>query len=141
MIETGVGHMKDRTEIKGTAEALVTVGQGQVQGWLQIEMGLDALSVGNMIILLGIVQLGKQEGKQNRYNKVQYGWWSNTITNPTDGHRSRQTDYYPSRDQRQFKLIKGEDDPTTFLPLGPKLGGNSKKSEVNKNGSIDKMII
>ena len=32
MIETGVGHMKDRTETERTAEVLVTVGQGQVQG-------------------------------------------------------------------------------------------------------------
>ena len=31
-IETGVGHMEDRTEIEGTAEVLVTVGQGQLQG-------------------------------------------------------------------------------------------------------------
>ena len=58
-IETRVGHMKDRTGMEGTAEALVTVGQGQVQRQLQIEIGLDALSVGNMIILPGTVQLGK----------------------------------------------------------------------------------
>ena len=29
--EIGVGHMRDRTEIEGTVEALVTVDQGQVQ--------------------------------------------------------------------------------------------------------------
>ena len=69
MIETGVSHTKDRTKIEGTAEILVTVGQGQVHGLLQIQIGLDALSVGNMIILLGIVQIGKQAGNQNRYNK------------------------------------------------------------------------
>ena len=34
MIEIGVGHMKDKIEIEGTVEALVTVGQGQVLGWL-----------------------------------------------------------------------------------------------------------
>ena len=51
MIGIGVGHMKDRTEIEGTAEALVTLDQGQVQEQLQIEIGLDALSVRNMIIL------------------------------------------------------------------------------------------
>ena len=51
MIGIGVGHMKDRTEIEETVEALVTVDQGQVQGLLQIEIGLDALSVGNMTIL------------------------------------------------------------------------------------------
>ena len=31
MIEIGVGHTKDRTEIEGMVEALVTVDQGQVQ--------------------------------------------------------------------------------------------------------------
>ena len=51
MIETGVGHMKDKGEIEGMVEMLVTVDQGQVQGQLQIEIGSDALSVVNMIIL------------------------------------------------------------------------------------------
>ena len=37
-----------------------------------------------------------------------------------------------------FKLIKGKNDSTAFLPLGPKLGRNSKKREVIKNDSIDK---
>ena len=69
MIEIGVGHMKDRTETEGTIEALVTADQGQVQGQLQIEIGLDALSVGNMIILQETVQLDKQVGKQNKYDK------------------------------------------------------------------------
>ena len=32
MIEIGVGHMKDRIEIAGMIESLVTVDQGQVQG-------------------------------------------------------------------------------------------------------------
>ena len=32
MIEIGVCHMRGRTEIEGTVEALVTVDQGQVQG-------------------------------------------------------------------------------------------------------------
>ena len=44
----------------------------------------------------------------------------------------------PVADQKQFKLIKGKNDSTAFLPLGPKLGRNSKKREVNKNDSIDK---
>ena len=34
-----------------------------------------------------------------------------------------------------------KDDPTAFLPLGPKLGGNSKKSEVNENGSTEKNCL
>ena len=42
MIEIGVGHMKDKIEIEGIVEALVTVDQGQVPGWLQIEIGSDA---------------------------------------------------------------------------------------------------
>ena len=43
--------MKGREEIEGTVEVLVIVDQGQVQGQLQIEIELDALSVGNMITL------------------------------------------------------------------------------------------
>ena len=51
MIGIEVGHTKDREEKEGTVEALVIVDQGQVQGQLQIEIGLDILSVGNMITL------------------------------------------------------------------------------------------
>ena len=58
-IEIGVGHMRDKTEIEGMVEALVTVDQGQVEEWLQIEIGLDALGVPNMIILQGTGQQDK----------------------------------------------------------------------------------
>ena len=34
--------------------------------------------------------------------------------------------------------MKGKDDPTTFLPLGPKLGGNNRKDVINKNETIGK---
>ena len=51
IIGIGVGHMRDRTEIEGTVEALVIVDQGQVQGLPQIEIRLDVSSVGNMITL------------------------------------------------------------------------------------------
>ena len=50
-IVIGVGHMKSRVKIEGTVETLAIVDQGQVQGQIQIEIELDALSVGNMIIL------------------------------------------------------------------------------------------
>ena len=43
----GAGHMKDRIETEGMIEALVTVGQDQVQEQLQIGIGLDALNVGD----------------------------------------------------------------------------------------------
>ena len=69
MIEIGIGHTRDKIEIEGIAEALVTVHQGQIQGWLQIEIGSDALHVGNMTTLQGTVQLGRQVGKQNKFNK------------------------------------------------------------------------
>ena len=63
MTGIGVCNMKDRTEIEGTVEALVTVDQGKFKGQLQIEIGLDVSSVGNMIILQWTVQLGKQVWK------------------------------------------------------------------------------
>ena len=66
MMEIGEDHMKDSIEMEGTVEALVTVDQGQVQGWLQIEIGLDALNVENTTILQGTVWLYRQTGKQNR---------------------------------------------------------------------------
>ena len=39
------------------------VGPGQDNGQVWIEIGLDALSVGNMITLRGNVQLGKKRGR------------------------------------------------------------------------------
>ena len=39
------------------------VGLGQDQGQIQIEIGLDALSVGSRIILQGNVQTDKKRGK------------------------------------------------------------------------------
>ena len=64
-----VGHMRDRPEIEEIADVQAVVDQDLVQGQLQIEIGLDALSLGNTITSQGNVQLGKQVGKQNKYNK------------------------------------------------------------------------
>ena len=55
MIEIEVGHSKDRIEMEGMVEALVTVDQVQIQGQLQVEIGLDALNVENTTILQGTV--------------------------------------------------------------------------------------
>ena len=62
--------MKDRTEVEGMVEVLVTVDEGQVQGLLQIEIGLDALSVENMIILQGTVQLDKQSREAEQIQQM-----------------------------------------------------------------------
>ena len=51
MIETGVDHYTDRTEIEGEIEAHVMVGLGQDQEQVQIEIGLDVFSVESMITL------------------------------------------------------------------------------------------
>ena len=47
MWEIGVGHMTGKLQVipKGTIGASVTVDQGQVLEWVQIEIGLDVLSV------------------------------------------------------------------------------------------------
>ena len=97
MIGIGVGHIKERIETEGMVEALVTVDQGQVQGQLQIGIGLDALKVENMIILQGTVQLHRQIERTDPTD-VQYGQRSKNISSPTDGCRSRQTDYKSRRD-------------------------------------------
>ena len=47
-IEIGVSYTRDKIEIDRAVEALVTVGQAQVLGQLQIEIESDALSVGNL---------------------------------------------------------------------------------------------
>ena len=62
-IEIGLGHMTDRIEMKETVEVQVIVEWDQVQGQVQIEIGLNVLNVGNMIILQGNVRLGKEVGK------------------------------------------------------------------------------
>ena len=52
MRETGAGYMKGKIEVitEKTIEASVTVGQGQVQEQVPIEIGLDVLSVESTII-------------------------------------------------------------------------------------------
>ena len=62
MKETGVGHMICRLEVitEGTIEASVTVGQGQVQEQVQIEVGLDFLNAKSMNILHETAQQHKQ---------------------------------------------------------------------------------
>ena len=72
-IGIGVGHTKDRIETEGMVEALVTVDQGQVQGQLQIGIGLNDLNAENMTILHGTVCLHRQIEKQNRSNR--YSIW------------------------------------------------------------------
>ena len=57
IIEEGVGHLKDRTEVGEMKEVRVTVGLGQVLGQVQIETEFDASSVVSMIILHENVQL------------------------------------------------------------------------------------
>ena len=51
MIEIGVGHQIDRTEVEEETEAQVMVDLGQDQGQVQTEIGLDVLSVESMIVL------------------------------------------------------------------------------------------
>ena len=62
MRETGVGHMIGKIEVitEGTIEASVTVDQSQVQGWVQIEIGLDVLSIESMIISQETAPTNKQ---------------------------------------------------------------------------------
>ena len=52
-ITIGIGHMKDIIETEETIETQVIVDRDQVQEQVQIEIGLDVLNVGNMIILQG----------------------------------------------------------------------------------------
>ena len=37
--------------------------------------------------------------------------------------------------------MKGKSSTTSFLPLGPNLGGNNKRKEVNKSDSIEKEYL
>ena len=72
IIEEGVGHLKDRTEVGEMTEVGVTVGLGQVLRQVQIETELDASSVESMIILHENVQLGypgKLVGTPNKYSR------------------------------------------------------------------------
>ena len=69
----GRGRSRSRTDnihvILAEMIEVVVVDLDQVQEPLLTETELDALSVGNMIILLKSVQILKQKRNQNRYNK------------------------------------------------------------------------
>ena len=51
IIEAGVGHLRDKIEIREMTEVKVTVGLGQVLGQVQIETELDALRLESMNLL------------------------------------------------------------------------------------------
>ena len=61
---------KDNIQVilKGMTEVVV-IGQDQVQEPVLIGIGLDVSNVGNMIILLKIVQIHKHRKSQSRYKK------------------------------------------------------------------------
>ena len=69
--EVGVGLEKDhvQTLIEGETGIVVIVDQGQDQGWVQIEIELDAISVGNMITLWKIALPPKRKERWSKYNK------------------------------------------------------------------------
>ena len=69
-IGIGVGQMRDRPGMEEIVEVQALVDQDLVQGQVQIGIGLDALSVENMITLQGNVQLGKQVGKQKQMQQM-----------------------------------------------------------------------
>ena len=66
-VEVGLGADNIQVILKGMKKAVA--GQDQVQELVLIETGLDALSVGNIIILLKTVQIHKQKMNQIKYNK------------------------------------------------------------------------
>ena len=66
-VEVGLG--TDNIQVILAEMIEVVVGQDQVQEPVVIETELDALSEGNMIILLKTVQIHKQKKNQNKYNK------------------------------------------------------------------------
>ena len=69
IIGIGVDCMKGRLKTEEIVEAQVIVYRGQVPELVQTEIGLDFLNVGNTIISQENVHLGKQVGKQSKYNK------------------------------------------------------------------------
>ena len=86
MIGIGVGHTRDKIETEERIEVLVILGQDQVQGKIQIEIGSDVLNAGNMITSQGNAWLGKQVGKLSKYNRCSiwmktglyymHHWWT-----------------------------------------------------------------
>ena len=68
--EVGVGLGIDNFLIILEGMIKAVVGLEKVQELAPIENGLDAVSVGNMIILLRTVQLHEKKRNQNKYNRT-----------------------------------------------------------------------
>ena len=69
LVEVEVGLGTDSIQVILPEMIEVVVGQDQVKGLVLTKTKLDALSVGNMTILLKIVRIHKQKRNQNSYNK------------------------------------------------------------------------
>ena len=67
--EVGVGLETDNIQIISEGMTEVVVGLDQVQETVLIEIELDAIAVGNMIILLRTVQFCRKKKNQSKYNK------------------------------------------------------------------------
>ena len=67
-VDVGLGTDNNQVILEGMTE-VVAVGQYQIQELVLIETELNALSLGNMIILLKTVQIHKQIKNQKKYNK------------------------------------------------------------------------
>ena len=68
--EVDIGLEKDRIQVSLEDMIKTVVDQDQVWDSILIEIGLDVLSVGSVIILLKTVQTQIEEkNSQNRYNK------------------------------------------------------------------------
>ena len=69
MKEVGGGLGKDNIQVIPEGMTEVIVGLDHNQQPVPTETELDAINVGNMIMLLRTVQLQKQKKKQNKYNR------------------------------------------------------------------------
>ena len=89
-----------------------TVDQDQVLELVQIKVELDVLSVGNMTTLWKIVQICHRQKKSSDRTNVAIAWFRRA-QDSIESSCSRHLQWF---DYGSFKLMKGKNEATTFLP-------------------------
>ena len=141
--EVDVGLRKDSIQVILVEMAeVVIIGQDQVQEPVLTETELDALSVGNMIILLKPVQIHKQKKKSEQIQQM------NNLDEEQTTLKVLATDMYDKFIRTYSDNLIGDHlnvlkvrMPPTFLPLNTKIGGPVKYITDKETVSLTKLKL
>ena len=131
MVEEGTGPERGHfPEIMAIIEleAQAIVDLGQDPELVQIGIEYIVISIGNMITLQENIPLLREEREVEQLHRMLNLGDEQTVTPPMSEMQEDliRVSSEENLKSKSFKLMKGRNGPTTFLPLSPKIGGQEK---------------